>query len=202
MSIDEAHRTMRPSLSSSWWVLAVRGVAALVFGILTLLWPGLTLLVFVVLFAVHALISGSMAIVGAFRHRSEKGWWVTLLLGLVSVAAGLVAVFNPALTLFVLVLLVAAHAVVTGIFDIVAAIRLRKEIEREWLLVLAGLVSVVFGMLVFLFPPAGALALAFMAGFYAIFIGVVLLALALRARNWTRRSGSSDGRVSEVPRPM
>jgi uncharacterized membrane protein HdeD (DUF308 family) len=180
---------MHPLVSTSWWVLAVQGVAALVFGILALLWPGITLLVFVALFAAHALISGGMAMIGAVRHRAEKGWWVILLLGAISVAAGLVAVFNPGLTLFVLVLLVAAQAVVIGIFDIVAAIRLRKEIEREWMLVLTGVVSIVFGLLVFLFPPAGAVAMAFMAGFYAIVIGALLLTLAFRARQRAKRSG-------------
>ena len=131
--------------------------------------------------------------IGAIRHRSEKGWWVSLLLGIVGAGAGLVAVFNPGLTLFVLVLLVAAHAVVTGIFDIVAAIRLRKEIEREWLLVFTGVVSLVFGLLVFLFPPAGALALALMAAFYAIFIGTALLALAFRCRKSARNPGLRAG---------
>jgi uncharacterized membrane protein HdeD (DUF308 family) len=191
---------MHPLLSTSWWVLAVRGAAALLFGMLALLWPGITLLVFVAMFAAYAMVSGTMAVIGAIRHRSEKGWWVSLLLGIVGAGAGLVAVFNPGLTLFVLVLLVAAHAVVTGIFDIVAAIRLRKEIEREWLLVLTGVVSLVFGLLVFLFPPAGALALALMAAFYAIFIGTALLVLAFRCRKSARNPWASRGLSGEAPR--
>jgi uncharacterized membrane protein HdeD (DUF308 family) len=193
---------MHPFISTSWWVLAVRGVAALAFGILALLWPGVTLLVLVALFAAHALVSGAMAIIGAIRHRSEKNWWLTLLLGLVSVAVGLIAILNPGLTIFVLVLLVAAQAIVMGIFDIIAAIRLRKEIEREWVLVLTGAISIVFGGLVFLFPPAGALAMAYMVGFYALLIGALLLALAFRARAWAKRSGGLRDPSSEAPRAV
>jgi uncharacterized membrane protein HdeD (DUF308 family) len=187
-TIDESN--MNQLLSKSWWMLAWRGAAALLFGILALIWPGMTLLVLVSLFAAFSLLSGAGAIVSALRHRSYSGWWLLLLLllGLVSVAAGIIAVVNPAVTLFVLVLLMAANALITGVIDIVMAIRLRKKIEREWLLALTGAVSIVFGVLVFIFPPAGALALAFMVSMYATLIGILLLALALQARRWTKRS--------------
>src|ERR1700704_4177013 len=121
-------------LLRSWWMLALRGAAALLFGILALIWPGITLLVLVALFAAYALISGGAAVVASIRNRnSDKGWWLILLLGLVSLVAGVIAVFNPGITILVLVVLMGANALVTGILDIVVAIRLRKQIQREWL---------------------------------------------------------------------
>jgi uncharacterized membrane protein HdeD (DUF308 family) len=188
-------------LLKSWWMLALRGAAALLFGILALIWPGMTLLVLVALFAAYALISGGVSVVAAIRNRSsDKGWWLILLLGVVSLAAGVIAVFNPGITILVLVLIMGANALVTGILDIVVAIRLRKQIEREWLLALAGVVSIVFGLLVFLFPAAGALAMVFMVSFYATLTGILLLTLAFRARKWVKRSGPAGDFPGRYPR--
>jgi uncharacterized membrane protein HdeD (DUF308 family) len=179
--------TMNDFLSRAWWMLALRGVIAVIFGILAILWPGLTLLWLAALFAVYALFSGIVSIVGAVKNRtSEREWWIILLLGLVSVCAGIIAIIHPAMTALVLVLVMGANALVTGVLDIVTAIRLRKTMEHEWLLILAGLASVVFGFLVFLFPGAGALALVWLISAYAIATGILLLALAFRARSWRR----------------
>jgi uncharacterized membrane protein HdeD (DUF308 family) len=184
---------MNRLLAQSWGMLALRGVLALLFGILALTWPEKTLLLLVGLFAAFALLTGAAAVVSAIRHRgTERGWWLPLLLGLVSIVAGVVALLSPAVTIFVLVMIMAAHALITGLLDIVMAFRLRKEIEREWLLALTGAVAVVFGVVVFIFPPAGALALAFMVGFYATLTGLLLLALAFQARKWARHPGASD----------
>ena len=172
---------MERLLSSSWWVLALQGAAALVFGVLALIWPGLTLVVLVALFAAYALVTGVAAIVGALMHRTERGWWLLLLLGLVSVAAGVLALIYPGLTALALVLLMGANAIVTGVLQIVMAVRLRREIRGEWLLGLAGCVSILFGALVLAFPGAGALALVWLVAVYAIAYGVLLLVLAWRA---------------------
>jgi uncharacterized membrane protein HdeD (DUF308 family) len=175
-------------LSRAWWMLALRGVIALLFGILAFMWPNLTLLWLVTLFAVYALISGVVSIAGAVQNRSsDREWWLILLLGLISVVAGIIAIMRPGMTALVLVLVMGANALVTGVLDIVVAIRLRKTIQNEWLLVLAGLASVVFGILVFLFPLAGALALVWLISAQAIVTGIFLLALAFRARGWRRR---------------
>jgi uncharacterized membrane protein HdeD (DUF308 family) len=188
-------------LLRSWWMLALRGAAALLFGVLALVWPGMTLLVLVALFAAYALISGSAAVVAAIRNRnSDKGWWLILLLGVVSLVAAVIAVFNPGITILVLVLLMGANALVTGILDIVVAIRLRKQIEREWLLAVAGVVSIIFGVLVFLMPAAGALAMVFMVSFYATLAGILLLTLAFRARRWVKRPGQTGDFSSRYPR--
>jgi uncharacterized membrane protein HdeD (DUF308 family) len=175
---------MNDFLQKSWWMLALRGVAALLFGILAILWPNITLLVLVALFAAYAFITAGASVYAAIQNRkTDKGWWMVLLLGLFAFAAGVLAVIYPAVTALVLVLLMGANALVTGVLDIAIAVRLRKTISNEWLLILAGIVSVVFGILVMVFPGAGALAMVWIVSFYAVFTGVLLLALALRMRS-------------------
>lgn len=175
------------------WMLALRGAIALLFGVLALVWPDLTLLWLVVLFAAYALLSGGVSVVaGISRRRTDDHWWLALILGLVSLGAGIIAVFHPGLTAFVLVLLMGANAIATGVLDIVMAVRLRRVIEREWLLVLAGIISIAFGVLVFLFPAAGALALVWLISAYAIIAGILLLAAAARVRRSDKASRRHD----------
>jgi uncharacterized membrane protein HdeD (DUF308 family) len=167
----------------SWGVLALRGVCGILFGVLALMWPQLTLLTLVALFAAYALITGIASIVGAIRNRrTDDDWWVMLLLGIVSTGAGILSVINPAAAALVLVLVIGANALVTGVLDIVAAIRLRKAIEGEWMLALSGLASVAFGAIVFFFPEVGALATVWMISLYALLTGTLLLVAAFRAR--------------------
>lgn len=172
----------------SWWVPALRGIFAILFGVLALAWPGLTLLTLVALFAAWALFSGISSVAGAVRQRKvDDDWWLPLLLGLVSIGAAVVALVNPFLTMLVLLMLIGANALVTGVLDIVAAVRLRKEIKGELLLGLAGLASIVFGAIVFLYPLAGAIAMVWLVSLYAIVSGALLLALAIRARALTAK---------------
>jgi uncharacterized membrane protein HdeD (DUF308 family) len=167
----------------SWWVPALRGLAGILFGVLALAWPGMTLVTLILLFAAYALVAGFASVAGAIRHRrTEDEWWIAMLLGLVSIGAGVVAVLNPAVTALVLVLVMGANALVSGVLDIFAAIRLRKMVEGEWLMVLSGLASVAFGAIVFLYPGAGALALVWLVSLYAIVSGAALLALSVRMR--------------------
>jgi uncharacterized membrane protein HdeD (DUF308 family) len=179
---------MNETLLRSWWMLALRGGIALAFGVLALLLPGITLLTLVTLFAVYAIFGGAVWAIGAIRHRKvDDHWWVLLLGGLAGIGAGIIALAHPALTALVLILLIGANALVTGVLDIVVAIRLRRRIRGELLLVLSGLASIVFGAIVFLYPlGAGALALVWLVGAYAIATGLLLLALALRVRAWAR----------------
>jgi uncharacterized membrane protein HdeD (DUF308 family) len=178
---------MNELISRSWWMLAWLGVIAMLFAILALVWPGLTLLTLDALFAAYAISSGIMWIIGAVRHRkSGEDWWLALLLGLVSIGAGLIAILRPGITALVLVLVIGANALISGVLEIVAAIRLRKEVQGEWFMILTGIVSIVFGILVFLFPGAGALALVWLISFNAAFTGALWLALAFRARSWAR----------------
>ncbi len=177
---------MKKSLAISWWVLALQGAGALLFGVLALVWPGITLLVLVALYSAYALITGAGTTVAAVKNRARKGWRLMLRLGLAGLAAGVLALIFPALTALALVLIMGASAVVSGVLQVAMAIRLRKEIRGEWLLGLAGVVSLLFGGFVLLFPGAGALALVWLIALHAITIGLLLLALAWRARRGER----------------
>ena len=176
---------MKDLFTRSWWLLALQGIAAIAFGVLAIMWPGITLLWLVALFAAYALLQGGAAIYASIRGRHiESKWWLVLLLGIVSVAAGVLAIFYPTITALTLVLLMGANALVTGVLQIVVAVRLRQQIRREWLLVANGIISIIFGALVMLFPAGGALAMVWLVSFYAVLTGVLLLTLALRARSW------------------
>ncbi len=176
---------MHDLLGHAWWMLALRGAAGFIFGVLALALPGLTLTFLVALYAAYAIVGGVGAISGAIRHRRDTpGWWAPLLLGLCSVVAGVIAVFLPAITALVLVLVMGVNAIATGVFDLITAFRLRSHVRSTWLLYATGILSLVFGVLVLAWPGAGALALVWMIGAYAIFTGALLLALGLSARGW------------------
>jgi uncharacterized membrane protein HdeD (DUF308 family) len=167
----------------SAWMLMLRGVIAILFGVLAIALPGLTLVLLVGLFAAYALLSGAVSIAAGWRSRaSDRKWWLALLLGIVGIAAGIYAVVFPALTALVLVLVMGANAIFTGALDIAIAIRLRRALKGPWMLVLSGVVSIAFGLLVFFFPGPGALALVWLISLYAIVTGVLLFALGLRTR--------------------
>lgn len=175
---------METMLRNSWWMLALRGIAAVAFGVLALAWPGITLIVLAALFAAYALVTGVSSITAAIRHRkTEEGWWLVLALGIVALVAGILALFNFALAAFALVVVMGLNALFIGVLDIAIAIRLRRQVRHEWLLVLAGIVSILFGVAVLLNLGAGALALVFLVSFYALMNGFLLLALALRLRS-------------------
>ncbi|QYC39062.1 acid-resistance membrane protein [Nonomuraea coxensis DSM 45129] len=164
-----------------WWVLALRGVLALIFGILAVVWPGITLLVLAVVFGAYALVDGILA--GVSAARAAKGQRAPLiLLALAGVIFGILCLIWPGVTVLVITLLIGIWAVVTGVSEIMTAIRLRREIQGEWLHVLSGALSVVFGVLVLVWPATGALAVALLIGIYAILAGIVLIVLAFRIR--------------------
>jgi uncharacterized membrane protein HdeD (DUF308 family) len=181
-----------PVLSRNWWALALRGLAAIVFGILAFTWPGITLWALILLFGAYMLVDGVFAIVAAVRAAgNEARWWLLLVEGILGVLAGIVAFVWPGLTALALLYFVAAWAIVTGIFEIVGAIRLRREIEGEWALILSGALSVLFGVLLAVIPaPAGILSLLWLIGAYAVAFGLLLIILAFRVRNQPRSEGS------------
>jgi uncharacterized membrane protein HdeD (DUF308 family) len=173
-----------PDLSRNWWLVALRGLAAIVFGVLAFVWPAITLWALVLLFGAYMLVDGIFAIVAAVRAAGrEARWWLLLIEGVLGVLAGLVAAFWPGLTALALLYFIAAWAIVSGILEIAGAIRLRREIEGEWALGLSGALSLLFGVLLVVIPaPAGLLSLVWLIGAYALAFGVLLLVLAFRLR--------------------
>lgn len=174
---------MYAQLTRNWWVVALRGLLAIAFGVLTFLRPGITIELLVLFFGAYALADGVFALVAAWRNNSGVNHWWLLLEGIVSIAAGGLTFLWPGVTAIVLVYLIASWAVITGIFEIMAAIELRKTITGEWLLILGGLLSVFFGVVIALYPGTGALTVVWLIGFYAIVFGGMLLGLAWRLRN-------------------
>ena len=175
--------TMLATLARNWWVFVLRGVLAILFGIAAWVWPGLTLTALVYLFGAYALVDGVFAVVAGIASRGEnRRWWGELLVGVAGIVLGILTFVWPGVTALALLYLIAAWALVTGVFEIVAAIQLRAVIENEWLLGLGGLASVLFGVLLIVFPGAGALGLLWLIGAYAVLFGVLVIALGLRLR--------------------
>jgi uncharacterized membrane protein HdeD (DUF308 family) len=168
---------------NKWRLFALRGLLAVIFGILALIWPGLTLQALILLFGAYALVDGIFAVTaGIVSIGSFKRWWAVLLEGVVGILVGLLTFFWPNITGLALLYFIAAWAVVTGVFEIVAAIQLRRVITGEWRMVLSGILSIFFGALLFVFPGAGALSLVWLIGVYAIIFGIALIVLAFRLR--------------------
>jgi uncharacterized membrane protein HdeD (DUF308 family) len=173
------------TLSHNWWALALRGVVAVLFGLAAFIWPDITLTVLVLLFGAYVFVDGLFALLTALRLHGDAGserWWALFLEGLAGIAAGILTFIWPNITTLVLLYLIAAWAIVTGFFEILTAIRLRKEVSNEWMLVLAGIASLIFGVLLAIQPGTGAVAVVWLIGAYALVFGLLLLALAFRLR--------------------
>jgi uncharacterized membrane protein HdeD (DUF308 family) len=173
------------ALAKNWWLLLLRGIAAIVFGLLAFAWPGLTLLTLILFYGAFALVDGVLAIIAAITGGSAAPRWWLAIVGLLGLAAGLLTFLMPGLTAVVLLLFIAGWAIATGVFQIIGAIKLRKEIDNEWLLILCGVISVLFGVCMMLAPGAGALALVWVIGAYSVVIGALFVALAFRLRKHT-----------------
>lgn len=180
-------------LARNWWAVLIRGIAAVLFGILALILPGLTLQVLILLFGVYALVDGIFAIMSAVRALNRRrgfdwrsvGW--PIIEGIIGIVVGLLAFFWPGETALVLLYFIGAWAILTGISEIVQAVALRRIIQNEWLLILGGVASIVFGILAFAIPGATALAIVWLIGLYAIVFGVLLIGLSLRLRSMRTR---------------
>ncbi len=169
----------------NWWMLAVRGVLAIIFGLVALLFPGIAILAFIYVFAAYAIIDGIVAIAVSLSERGTFSRWTWVLVeGILGVLAGIVAIAYPGLTALVLLYIVAAWAVLTGILEIVAAFTFRGQIALEWALNLAGLFSILFGLLLFIHPGAGILTILWLVGVYAIVFGVLFIIRAFQLRSW------------------
>jgi uncharacterized membrane protein HdeD (DUF308 family) len=175
-------------LSRYWWLTLLRGAIAVLFGIMVFVNPGISLASLVLVFGAFALADGVGNVVTAVGGRKEhESWWLLLLSGLAGIGIGLLTFFNPAITALALLFYISIWTIASGFLMIVAAVRLRKEIEGEFWLGLAGLASVLFGMLLVARPGEGALAVLWLIGAYAIVFGMMLVMLAIRTRGFVKR---------------
>ena len=161
-----------PALAENWWLVLLRGIASILFGVLAFVWPGLTVFWLVLLFAAYAIVDGVIALWAAATGPGVMAprWWLVVI-GLLGIAAGVVTFMYPAMTAIVLLYFIAGWMIASGVFTIVGAIMLRKEIEGEWWLILNGALSILIGLFMFFQPGAGALALIWLIGAYALIVG-------------------------------
>jgi uncharacterized membrane protein HdeD (DUF308 family) len=178
---------------SKWWALVLRGIAAIIFGLFAFFLPEIPVGVLIILFAAYALVDGVFSVAAAINRTDRSGHWVAMLLrGILGILAAIAAMTLPGMTALILLYLIAAWAIVTGIFEISAAIRLRKVITGDWMLVIAGILSILFGLGLAAFPGPGILAVVWLIGTYAVVFGAVMVALGLSLR--------ARGREVEVER--
>jgi uncharacterized membrane protein HdeD (DUF308 family) len=176
-------------VKQNWWILSLRGAVAVIFGILAFLWPLATAFAFVFILAAFAFVEGIFALIGAF------GWglpasqrFILVLMGILGLAVGVAAVLYPGILAITLVFVVAWWAIVTGIMQLIIAVEMRKAIPNDWLLVLGGIISILFGILLIWRPFAGVLTLAYLFGFYALLYGFMLLGLSFRVKSMAASS--------------
>ena len=172
----------------NWWMLLLRGALALVFGLLCMAYPGVTLTVMKIMFGAYALLDGTLALASSiYTAKGRPRWRSTLLEGTAGIFLGRLILIWTDITAFGLLYLIGVWAIITGIFEITAALRLRRHFTNEWLLIMSGAASVIFGLLILVIPRAGVLAVVWWIGTYAIFFGMAVVALALRLRKWVAR---------------
>jgi len=175
-------RLLISDLVKNWWVVLLRGIFAVLFGILAFALPGLTLTTLVLLYGIYVLVDGVTAL--WFGGKARSGW--LLLSGVLGVIVGIVTFIFPGITAVALLYLIAAWAIVRGVFEIVTAIQVRKIIDNEWMLILGGLLSIVFGGVLAAKPAAGALAMVWLIGAFAFAFGVMMIVMAFRLRGLRR----------------
>ncbi len=186
-------------LAQNWWALVLRGVLNILFGIAAFAWPGITFAALALFYGAFALVDGCFAIAAAVAGSPRSiPWWALLVEGILGIGVGVITFFWPGITVLALLLMIAAWAVTTGILEIVAAIRLRKEISGEWLLALSGALSVALGIALVAYPGPGIVAVTWMIGAYAITFGVLFIVLGFRLRSWAHReAGITASRPGE-----
>jgi uncharacterized membrane protein HdeD (DUF308 family) len=172
------------ALARNWWALTIRGIAAVIFGILAILWPGAAIFAIGVLFGAYAFVDGVFAIIAAVRAaESHERWWPFVIEGIIGLVIAAITFYDVSVTIAALFFTIAAWAFLTGIIEIVAAIQLRKTITNEAWLILGGILSILFAVLMVWRPIAGAVAIIWIIGIYAIIFGIMMIAFSLRLRS-------------------
>ncbi len=174
-----------------WWVVLIRGILAVLFGIVALAWPDITVWALVIVFAIYAIVDGVVLAAHALRDRASLegwGWWLAM--GVVSVVAGILALVWPGITALALLYVIAFYALLYGITGIVGGLRFRKAPDSGWVWsVVAGVLAVLFGLILLIFPGEGILSLIFLVGIYAILFGALLIVMAFQVRSAAKRVG-------------
>jgi uncharacterized membrane protein HdeD (DUF308 family) len=177
-------------MTQNWWAIALRGLVAVLFGIAAFMWPGITLSVLAPLFGAYALINGVFAVIEAFRRDVSRERWRPLLFeGVISIVIGAMILIWPGLTAMGLLFLIAFWAIMTGVFEIITAVRLRHEIRGEWMMALIAILSMAFGLLLLAFPAPGVFSVILMIRAFVFAIGALMIALAFKLRSLRRPGG-------------
>jgi len=171
------------ALAKNWWLLLLRGIAAIIFGLLAFAWPGLTLVTLILFYGAFVLVDGVLAVIAAITGGVPGSRWWLAIIGLLGIAAGLVTFMMPGLTAVLLLLFIAGWAIATGVLQIIGAIQLRKEIDNEWTIGLSGAVSVLFGVIMLVAPGAGAVGLIWAIASYAIVFGILMVMAAFKLKS-------------------
>jgi len=181
---------MVADLARNWWLLALRGIAGILFGIGAFVWPGATLAALVLLFGAYVLLDGIFAVIaGIGMRRQLSRWWLIVLEGVAGIILGVLTFRSPDTTALVLLSFIAVWSIITGILEIATAVRLRKMIDNEWLLILSGIVSIIFGALLIAQPGPGAISIVWLLGSYALLFGILTLMLSFRLRSMGEKLG-------------
>jgi uncharacterized membrane protein HdeD (DUF308 family) len=178
---------MLHALARNWWLILLRGVCAVIFGVLTFVWPDVTLVTLVLLYGAYALVDGVLALSAAVMGGAMAPRWWLAVVGLLGIVAGLATLLMPGMVALVILYFIAFWAITIGVMQIVGAIRLRKEIDNEWWLVASGALSVLFGVVLVVRPGAGALGMILVIGIYAVVYGIILISFAFRLRSHSHR---------------
>lgn len=181
--MQEAFPDFRQSLSREWWLIGLRGLLGVAFGIMVWAWPIEAVKMFAVFWGIYMLMDGLVNLFSGWRlHRQGVRWWPYLLVGGPGCLVGLLALVWPGITAVAFLYLVAVWAIAGGVSQVAAAFRLHQTLDGDWILLFVGLLSIVFGLLLFLRPLAGLVAVALIVGFFAIISGFIWLILAWRVR--------------------
>lgn len=184
---------MLKSLAANWWVVLVRGIFAVLMGILAIMLPGITLMSLLFVYGVFAISDGITAIwIGLKARHDRRIWWEMVAGGGLAILAGLIAALWPGLTAMVFVVLIGIFAIIRGIVEIVAAIQLRKVIDDEWMLIVSGVISLLFGLILVAKPGEGAIAMVLLIGAFMIAIGAMMIGLAMRLRHLSKRLNAAE----------
>jgi uncharacterized membrane protein HdeD (DUF308 family) len=182
--------TVQDILGKNWWAVLIRGILAIVFGIIAIAWPAHALAAVILVFGAYAFVDGIFAIISAIRSAARHAHWFALLVeGILGVIIGIISFVHPGITALAFLYFIAAWAIITGLLELFAAFRLRRDLGGEFLFILGGLASIIFGILLVIFPGAGAFVVVTIIGIYAIIFGVVLVLLSLRLKKWHESRG-------------